>query len=103
MLQCVTIFCTNTALRQVLKRPESPADARSIPAAIVARDMPVWKTVLVILRELCFTDQDLSERCEYSKRFRVVLALAPMRSCRLFRALSLPPQGVQFAALLVLL
>ncbi|CAN0170088.1 unnamed protein product, partial [Ectocarpus fasciculatus] len=47
---------------QVLKRPGSPADARSIPAAIVARDMPVWKTTLVILRELCFTDQDLSER-----------------------------------------
>eukprot|EP00752_Nemacystus_decipiens_P006451 g5810.t1 len=49
-------------LLEVLRGPGSPADARAIPAAIVARDMPVWNTTLVILRELCFTDQDLSER-----------------------------------------
>lgn len=47
----------------MLRGPDSPSDARSIPAAIVGRDMPVWNTTLVILRELCFTDQDLSERC----------------------------------------
>lgn len=56
-------FCVRVCVcDQVLRRPGSPADARSIPAAIVARDMPVWNTTLVILRELCFTDQDLSER-----------------------------------------
>ncbi|CAM9848504.1 unnamed protein product, partial [Laminaria digitata] len=49
-------------LVEVLMRPGSPSDARSIPVAIVARDTPVWNMTLVILRELCFTDQDLSEK-----------------------------------------
>eukprot|EP00903_Cladosiphon_okamuranus_P008770 g8401.t1 len=49
-------------LLEVLRGPDSLGDARRIPADIVARDMPVWKMILAILRELCFMDQDLSER-----------------------------------------
>lgn len=63
---CVGLLCVRGVVydlrNQVLRRPGSPPDARSIPAAVVERDMPVWNTALVILRELCFTDQDLSER-----------------------------------------
>lgn len=50
-------------LVEVLRRPQSPADARLIPASVVKRDSQVWNITLYILRELCFTDQDLSERC----------------------------------------
>ncbi|CAM9677454.1 unnamed protein product [Scytosiphon promiscuus] len=62
-------------LLKVLRRPGSPADARNIPAADVERDMPVWNTVLVILRELCFTDQDLSDRLGSSELILYLLTL----------------------------
>lgn len=51
---------------QVLRRPQWPADARRIPADVVSRDIPVWNMTLYTLRELCYTDQDLSERCASS-------------------------------------
>lgn len=47
---------------QVLRGPGIPADARLISDEVVGRDTAVWTMALVILRELCFTDQDLSER-----------------------------------------
>ncbi|CAN0353758.1 unnamed protein product, partial [Discosporangium mesarthrocarpum] len=49
-------------MSQVLRPPGSPPDARDIAAEVVQSHFTVWNYVLVILRELCFTDPDLSER-----------------------------------------
>lgn len=65
MATCSVIYLPDqyVAVVQVLRGPQSPADARFIPADIVAQDTPVWNITLYILKELCFTDPDLSERC----------------------------------------
>eukprot|EP00953_Heterococcus_sp_UTEX-ZZ885_P035162 18161-Heterococcus_DN1.PRE.2 len=47
---------------QLFQRPFALPDVREMKPHLLARRIDVWSEVLVLLRELCFTDHDLSAR-----------------------------------------
>jgi hypothetical protein len=47
---------------QLFQRPFALPDVREMRPGVLARRIDVWCEVLVLLRELCFTDHDLSAR-----------------------------------------
>jgi hypothetical protein len=47
---------------QLFQRPFALPDVREMKPHLLARRIDVWYEVLVLLRELCFTDHDLSAR-----------------------------------------